>query len=82
MTKKFQEIKKLGKVVVFLIDLLYIDLRPHRYIQSLTELSFFALLSRLSVLLNHTRVQYYYIIYIMCATNYILDIYLNAKERK
>ena len=25
------------------------------YIQSLTELSFFALLSRLSVLLNHTR---------------------------
>ena len=34
------------------------------YIQSLTELSFFALLSRLSVLLNHTRVQYYYIIYI------------------
>ena len=31
MTKKFQEIKKLGKVVVFLIDLLYIDLRPHWY---------------------------------------------------
>lgn len=28
MTKKFQEIKKLGKVVFFLIDLLYIELRP------------------------------------------------------
>ena len=30
MTKKFQEIKKLGKVVFFLIDLLYIELRPHQ----------------------------------------------------
>jgi len=30
MTKKFQEIKKLGKVVIFLIDLLYIDLRPQQ----------------------------------------------------
>jgi len=30
MTKKFQEIKKLGKVVVFLIDFLYIDLRPQQ----------------------------------------------------
>lgn len=49
MTKKFQEIKKLGKVVVFLIDFLYIDLRPqqvHLFRQESTPYKGFILIFR------------------------------------